>query len=118
MILGRVTKHITEQNRFAVILDVIVVIEGIYLGLQVTNQQVDLKNDDTAGQYIERLNDDLANDVRNMKFRIYVRRNVSGYINQALTYAEPADQHEVKKQKIADLICQPFFIASKYHLLR
>lgn len=36
MILRRFTKHVTDQNWFAVGLDVLVVITGIFLGMQVT----------------------------------------------------------------------------------
>lgn len=97
MILRRFTKHITEQNWFAVTLDVLVVIVGIYLGLQVTNWQEDLKDDVTSRQYLQRLNDDLASDVRIMKLRVDFWRNVSRYINHALTYAEQVDHHEAKK---------------------
>lgn len=37
MIIRRFTKHVTDQNWFAVGLDVIVVITGIFLGMQVTD---------------------------------------------------------------------------------
>jgi len=37
MILRRFTKHVTEQNWFAVGLDVVVVITGIFLGIQVAD---------------------------------------------------------------------------------
>jgi len=53
MIIRRFTKHITDQNWFAVILDMIVVIVGIYLGMQVTNWQENLKNNDTSRQYLQ-----------------------------------------------------------------
>jgi hypothetical protein len=36
MILRRFTQHVTEQNWFAVGLDLVVVVVGIFLGLQVT----------------------------------------------------------------------------------
>jgi uncharacterized membrane protein len=36
MLLRHVSKHFSEQNWFAVGLDVIVVITGVFLGMQVT----------------------------------------------------------------------------------
>lgn len=36
MLLQRVTKHIKEQNWFAVIIDFLIVVSGIFIGLQVT----------------------------------------------------------------------------------
>jgi hypothetical protein len=43
MILRRFTKHVTEQNWFAVGLDVIVVVLGIFLGMQLTEWNEDRK---------------------------------------------------------------------------
>ena len=36
MILQRFSKHLSEQNWFAVVLEVLVVITGIFLGMQTT----------------------------------------------------------------------------------
>lgn len=43
MILRRFMKHVTDQNWFAVGLDVIVVITGIFLGMQVTERNEERK---------------------------------------------------------------------------
>ena len=43
MLLRRFTKHVTDQNWFAVCLDVIVVVLGIFLGMQVTEWNEDRK---------------------------------------------------------------------------
>ena len=37
MILRSVTKHVTEQNWFAVFIDFIIVVFGVYMGIQVSN---------------------------------------------------------------------------------
>lgn len=50
MILRRFMKHVTDQNWFAVGLDVIVVIVGIFLGLQV--QQWYDRQAEIAEEYI------------------------------------------------------------------
>jgi hypothetical protein len=58
MILRRFMKHITDQNWFAVGLDVIVVIVGIFLGLQV-QAWYEAKSDREAEQkYLHRLHDE------------------------------------------------------------
>ena len=44
MILRRFMKHVTDQNWLAVGLDVLVVIVGIFLGLQVQEWNEDRKN--------------------------------------------------------------------------
>lgn len=50
MILRRFTKHITDQNWFAVGLDVLVVITGIFLGMQVSEWN-DVKKQNEEGIY-------------------------------------------------------------------
>lgn len=39
MILRRFMKHVTDQNWIAVVLDVLVVITGIFLGMQVSRSR-------------------------------------------------------------------------------
>ncbi len=63
MILRRFTKHIKEQNWFAVGLDVIVVIVGIFLGMQVTNWQAERNDLKKAQTYLENLNQNLLQDI-------------------------------------------------------
>ena len=55
MILRRFMKHVTEQNWFAVGLDVIVVITGIFLGMQVTEWNEERKERLLEHAYLERL---------------------------------------------------------------
>lgn len=58
MILRRFMKHVTDQNWFAVVLDVIVVIVGIFLGMQITAQFEYNKERVQEKLYIERLHKD------------------------------------------------------------
>ena len=37
MILRRITKHVKDQNWFAVALDFIIVVLGVFIGLQISN---------------------------------------------------------------------------------
>jgi len=55
MILRRFMKHVSDQNWFAVGLDVLVVITGIFLGLQVSEWNEDRKKEQQERDYIERL---------------------------------------------------------------
>lgn len=55
MILRRFTKHVSDQNWFAVGLDVLVVITGIFLGMQVTEWNDERKERQEEKLYIERL---------------------------------------------------------------
>ena len=58
MILRRFMKHVTDQNWFAVWLDVIVVITGIFLGMQVTEWNEVRKEKQTERIVIKRISDE------------------------------------------------------------
>ena len=64
MILRRFTKHLTDQNWFAVGLDVLVVITGIFLGLQVTNWNEERKNIFEEQSYLQRIQADLDDSLQ------------------------------------------------------
>ena len=63
MIVRRFMKHVTDQNWFAVGLDVIVVITGIFLGMQVTDWNNQRKDADEEREYLVRLHADMAESV-------------------------------------------------------
>ena len=58
MILRRFMKHVSNQNWFAVWLDVIVVITGIFLGMQVTEWNEVRKEKQTERTVIKRISDE------------------------------------------------------------
>ncbi|MFT7527316.1 MAG: hypothetical protein ACI9LY_002471 [Arenicella sp.] len=64
MILRRFTQHITEQNWFAVGLDVIVVVVGIFLGMQVTEWNDDRKDESEWHSTLENLQAEFAVNLR------------------------------------------------------
>jgi hypothetical protein len=55
MLLRRLTQHFKEQNWFAVGLDFLIVVSGIYIGLQVDAWRVSQNERVMEGQYLERL---------------------------------------------------------------
>ena len=55
MILRRFTQHVTEQNWFAVFLDLVVVVLGIFLGLQVSNWNDERRADRELRTYLDSL---------------------------------------------------------------
>ena len=63
MLLRRFMVHIKEQNWFAVSLDILVVIVGIFLGMQVTEWNEERNETLLESQYMQRLLDDMNNDI-------------------------------------------------------
>ncbi|WP_299083532.1 hypothetical protein [uncultured Paraglaciecola sp.] len=60
MILRSVTKHVKDQNWFAVFLDFFIVVVGVFIGLQVANWNEARQNLDKEQFYIERLKEELT----------------------------------------------------------
>ena len=59
MILRRFTQHIKEQNWFAIGLEVIILVVGIFLGMQVTEWNDERKDKESEAEYINKLIDDV-----------------------------------------------------------
>lgn len=70
MILRRFMKHVSDQNWFAVGLDALVVIVGIFLGMQATEWNETRKDRIEEEQYLQRLRDDLDLQFDHMKLRV------------------------------------------------
>jgi hypothetical protein len=81
------------QNWFAVSVDVLVVIVGIFLGLQVTNWQADITEQKTAEKYLVRLSTDLQNDLEKMRHTEAFWRTIKDYTEQSLNYLEEPDKN-------------------------
>jgi hypothetical protein len=93
MILRRFTKHVTDQNWFAVGLDVIVVMVGIFLGMQVTEWNQTQKDRVSEHQYIDRIQQDLLATQKDMLGRIHYFNQVKEHALAALNALEmPAEE--------------------------
>ena len=63
MLLRRITKHVTDQNWFAVFLDFLIVVVGVFIGIQVSNWNANQSNAKNETQLKERL----VNDLKGMR---------------------------------------------------
>ena len=73
MILRRFIQHIKEQNWFAVGLDVVVVIVGIFLGMQVTEWNENRNERTEERVVLQRLQLDLKLDLEQMEIQLATR---------------------------------------------
>ena len=88
MRLRRITTHLKEQNWIAVILDFVIVVMGVFVGLQVSNWN-DARHDAVRGdEYLERIHSDLMTDVAALDRRSVFWGRVVGYGDTALDFAE------------------------------
>ena len=69
MLLRSVTKHLKEQNWFAVFIDFLIVVIGILIAFQITEWNEKLQQQKTASNYIERLHEELQANIKDLKQR-------------------------------------------------
>lgn len=105
MILRRFMKHVTDQNWFAVGLDVLVVITGIFVGMQVTDWNQSQKDKDLELVYIKRLALDVSKNVATLEQLADFHRGLRQDVNNVASFlalAEWDDEaHDViKKQRL------------------
>ena len=62
MILRSVTKHVKDQNWFAVVLDLAIVVFGVFIGIQVSNWNENLTQEEVTKVLINRIHDDLGRE--------------------------------------------------------
>ena len=70
MILRRLAEAIREQSWFTVSIEVLVVVVGIFIGLQVDGWNETRKDRITERRYLERLSEDLVQDIDEMQYGI------------------------------------------------
>ena len=88
MILRRFMEHVKEQNWFAVGLDVIVVIVGIFLGMQVTEWNQQRLDRQLESDYLQRLEADIKKDISQINYAIKVqdgRQKLAGTLLESIT---------------------------------
>ena len=59
MLLRRVTKHVRNQNWFAVFVDFFIVVVGVFIGIQVANWNESIKAKQDEKAYLERIHGDI-----------------------------------------------------------
>jgi prefoldin subunit 5 len=67
MILRSLTKHVRDQNWFAVFLDFIIVVVGVFIGIQVANWNSALEDQSLRAEYLTQLTEDLEADIAEAK---------------------------------------------------
>ena len=63
MLLRRITQHVKEQNWFAVLIDFVIVVFGVFMGFQVQQWNQERGNQKLEQQYLERLLADVEESI-------------------------------------------------------
>ncbi len=88
MLLRRVIEHVKTQNWTAVGLDFVIVVVGVFIGIQVSNWNESAAQDRRSHNSLERIHDDLALDQRLLELRLAFWTKVYDYGREALAVAE------------------------------
>jgi hypothetical protein len=88
MILRRLSQSLKEQNWTAIVIEFILLVSGVFLGMQVSNWNAERVDAQRARVYLERIGSDLHADRMNYQDRLRFWGDVSAYGAKGLDYAE------------------------------
>ena len=88
MILRRITEHVKAQNWTAVAIDFLIVVVGVFIGIQVSNWNDAQGDKRIAREYIERIQEDLLANQVNLESRIGYYNGIKSHAIRALSALE------------------------------
>ena len=91
MILRRVIAHVRKQEWTAIAIDLVIVVLGVVIGIQVSNWNAARVDRERAHGYLERIRDDLEADIDGYRDRLAFWSEVSASGARGLAYAETGD---------------------------
>ncbi|MGJ8664332.1 MAG: hypothetical protein ACSHWU_11815 [Marinicella sp.] len=100
MLLRRITKHVTEQNWFAVFIDFLIVVVGVFVGLQVQNWNTDRLAKEEEQQVLMQLQEQFSIFIDtseiNIKKQIDNTDSSANILNMIQLGIEPIDVDDFK----------------------
>ncbi len=91
MILRRLAQSIKQQNWTAIVIEFILLVSGVFLGIQVSNWNADRVDKIRANANLQRIGADLDADLANYQDRLRFWADVSVYGAKGLAYSETGD---------------------------
>jgi len=91
VILRRVIAHVRKQEWTAIAIDLVIVVLGVVIGIQVSNWNAERADRKRAHGYLERIRDDLDADIAGYRDRLDFWGEVSRSGAKGLAYAETGD---------------------------
>ena len=101
MIPRRIYEHVKCHNWFAVGIDFVIVVVGVFIGMQVSNWNAERHEKHAARAYIERIREDIAASARSVENSVKYYRAVKTHALAALEGFEKP-QHELGEQFLID----------------
>lgn len=91
MLLRRVMSHMQHQNWTAVAIDFVIVVIGVYVGIEVSNWNERLEKAHRSQEYMQRIEDDLQYNITELEKRMAFWSAVAREGRLALAYAEKGE---------------------------
>lgn len=91
MILRRVIEHVRKQEWTAIWIDLVIVVVGVFIGIQVSNWNAERADNARADAYLARIKGNLNTDIRNIERRKAYWTQVNDYGNEAIHYMETGE---------------------------
>ncbi len=80
MLLRRITKHVSDQNWLAVFIDFLIVVVGVFIGIQVANWNEERIERSLEREYLEQLHDDFVESIKGQSRDLnFLSRQLSDY---------------------------------------
>ena len=92
MILRRLTANLKQQNWTAIWIEFILLVAGVFLGIQAANWNEQRAEDAKAQAYLVRIHDDLVSNLQSIERREVFWRQVNRYGQGAIHYAETGEK--------------------------
>ena len=86
MLLRRIKQHVQNENWFAVFVDFVIVVVGVYVGIEVANWNEQRQEEQRGQQYLQRIKADLESDLLTIA-------NRQNFWNQVLSHGHGAIAH-------------------------
>ena len=102
MILRRVIQHVKKQEWTAIAIDLVIVVLGVVIGIQVSNWNAARADRERAHGYLERIRDDLDADIVGYRDRLEFWGEVSASGARGLACSPPVD--EARARAVVDAI--------------
>ncbi len=92
MLLRRIIEHVTAQNWTAIAIDFVIVVVGVFIGIQVSNWNEDRQGASRTQSYYHRLINDLESERRALHARLDYLAVTGNYGRSALAaFSDPAE---------------------------
>jgi hypothetical protein len=97
LIVRRIVASFRNRNVSHLVAELLIVIVGVFIGIQVSNWNDERIEQSRASSYLERIRSDLDADIDNFRDRLAFWQKVSGYGELGLHYANTGDSRNASQ---------------------